>query len=137
MELKTSKNIEIRFGEVDMMNIVWHGSYPSYLEDAREAFGEKFGLSYQSYIDHRYYAPIVDLQIKYKYPLRYGCKPRIDIIYRPTEAAKIIFDYEIYDSVDNTLYCKARTIQVFMDLNYNLVLTNPEFFVKWKKKWQQ
>lgn len=137
MELRTSKDIEIRFSDVDMMKVVWHGSYPLYLEDAREAFGAEYGLTYQGYIDHNYYAPIVDMKIEYKYPLRYGVKARIDIIYRPTEAAKIIFDYEIRDSEDGRLYCKARTMQVFMDMDYNLVLTNPEFFIKWKNKWQQ
>lgn len=44
--LKAIKNITPRFSEVDSMNIVWHGSYPLYFEDAREAFGEKYGLGY-------------------------------------------------------------------------------------------
>ena len=137
MELRASKNIEIRFNEVDMMKIVWHGSYPVYLEDAREAFGAKYDLSYQGYIDNQHYAPIVDMQIQYKYPLRYGCNARVDIVYKPTEAAKIVFEYEIRDNDTDILYCKACTVQVFMDMNYNLVLTNPEFFEKWKKRWQQ
>lgn len=137
MELTTSKDIEIRFSEVDMMKVVWHGAYPLYLEDAREAFGAEYGLTYQGYIDNQYYAPIVDMQIQYKYPLRYGVKARIDITYRPTEAAKIVFDYEIRDKETNLLYCKARTVQVFMDMDYNLVLLNPDFFEKWKAKWQQ
>ena len=46
IELKASKEVEIRFSEVDSMNVVWHGSYPLYFEDAREAFGKKFGLAY-------------------------------------------------------------------------------------------
>ncbi len=137
MELTASKDIEIRFSEVDMMKVVWHGAYPLYLEDAREAFGEKYGLTYQGYIDNRYYAPIVDMQIQYKYPLRYGVIARIDITYRPTEAAKIVFDYEIHDKATNLLYCKARTVQVFMDMDYNLVLSNPDFFENWKARWQQ
>lgn len=137
MELTTSKDIEIRFSEVDMMKVVWHGSYPLYLEDAREAFGNEYGLTYEGYLDNQYYAPIVDMQIQYKFPLRYGVKARIDITYRPTEAAKIVFDYEIRDKETNLLYCKARTIQVFMDMDYNLVLLNPEFFENWKAKWQQ
>lgn len=137
MELTASKDIEVRFSEVDMMKVVWHGAYPLYLEDAREAFGEKYGLTYQSYLDNQYYAPIVDMQIQYKYPLRHGVRARIDITYRPTEAAKIVFDYEIRDKDTNLLYCKARTIQVFMDMNYNLVLLNPEFFENWKVRWQQ
>lgn len=137
MELTTSKDIEIRFSEVDMMKVVWHGAYPLYLEDAREAFGDEYGLTYEGYLDNQYYAPIVDMQIQYKFPLRYGVKARIDITYRPTEAAKIVFDYEIRDKETNLLYCKARTIQVFMDMDYNLVLLNPEFFENWKAKWQQ
>ena len=43
-ELKESKELEIRFSEVDSMNVVWHGSYPLYFEDAREAFGKKYGI---------------------------------------------------------------------------------------------
>lgn len=137
MELKASKILDIRFSEVDMMKVVWHGAYPLYLEDAREEFGAKFGLSYQGYIDNLHYAPIVDLRIQYKYPLRYGNRARIDIVYRPTEAAKIVFDYEIRDIETEVLYCKARTVQVFMDMEYNLVLTNPDFFTKWKERWHQ
>lgn len=137
MELTASKDIEVRFSEVDMMKVVWHGAYPLYLEDAREAFGEKYGLTYQGYLDNHYYAPIVDMQIQYKYPIRHGVRARIDITYRPTEAAKIVFDYEIRDKDTNLLYCKARTIQVFMDMNYNLVLLNPDFFENWKARWQQ
>ncbi len=137
MELTSSKDIEIRFSEVDMMKVVWHGAYPLYLEDAREAFGDEYGLTYEGYLDNQYYAPIVDMQIQYKFPLRYGVKARIDITYRPTEAAKIVFDYEIRDKETNLLYCKARSIQVFMDMDYNLVLFNPEFFENWKAKWQQ
>ena len=58
MELKASKEIEIRFSEVDMMGVVWHGSYALYFEDAREAFGAKYDLSYMGYVDHGFYAPI-------------------------------------------------------------------------------
>ena len=39
-KLTASRPFEVRFSEVDSMNIVWHGSYPLYFEDAREAFGK-------------------------------------------------------------------------------------------------
>ena len=42
--LKASKEFDIRFSEVDSMNVVWHGSYPLYFEDAREEFGRKYKL---------------------------------------------------------------------------------------------
>lgn len=132
--LIASKEFTPRFSEVDSMNIVWHGSYPLYFEDAREAFGEKFGLGYLFIFDNGYYAPLVDLAFHYKKPIIYGMRCRIDVYYRPTPAAKIIFDYEIYDLNDNSLCTTGRSIQVFMDQNYQLVWTNPEFYEYWKNK---
>jgi acyl-CoA thioester hydrolase len=135
MELVAEKKIEIRFSEVDVMNVVWHGSYPLYFEDAREAFGAKYGLSYQRYMDERVFAPIVELDIKYKRPILYGITPVVRIVYRPTEAAKIVFDYEIVDAETGTVFATAHSVQVFMDMNYNLMWDNPDFFVEWKKQW--
>ena len=134
MELITEKQFEIRFSEVDMMKVVWHGSYPIYFEDAREAFGAQWGLSYQRYLDEKVYAPIVELDIKYKRPLIYGMKPLVRIKYVPTQSAKIIFDYEIVDPVDGTVFVTAHSVQVFMDFNYQLILYNPEFYLKWKEQ---
>ena len=53
--LKASKEFDVRFSEVDSMNIVWHGSYALYFEDAREEFGRVFGLSYHEYIANEYF----------------------------------------------------------------------------------
>ncbi len=133
MELKTSKTFDIRFSEVDSMNVVWHGSYALYFEDAREAFGQEHDLSYMGFFDHGYFAPIVELTIQYKRPLFYGMKPRIDIIYRPTDAAKIVFDYEIRDTADDSLLVTGHSVQVFMDKNYQLVWYNPPFYQQWKE----
>lgn len=135
MELKVSKEFNIRFSEVDSMNVVWHGSYALYFEDAREAFGEKYGLTYLGYIEKGYYAPLVELKFQYKHPLKYGSKPRIDIVYRPTQAAKVIFDYEIHDTADDSLIATGTSIQVFMDLNYELVWESPEFYKEWQGRW--
>lgn len=133
--LKTSKILDIRFSEVDSMNVVWHGSYPLYFEDAREKFGEEYGLDYMSYFNNGYFAPLVDLTFHYRQPIRYGMKPRIDIIYRPTEAAKVIFDYEIRNPVDESIIATGRSVQVFMDKDYQLVWDNPPFYLEWKRKW--
>ena len=133
MELSVEKQFEIRFSEVDMMNVVWHGSYPLYLEDAREAFGAVYGLSYSRYIAENIFVPIVEMDISYKRPLRFGMKPIIKITYRPTDAAKIIFDYEIRDSETGLVHLKAQTVQVFMDREYNLMWYSPEFYTEWKK----
>jgi len=133
--LTVSREFNIRFSEVDSMNFVWHGAYSLYFEDAREAFGDKYGLGYLLIFNSGYYAPLVDLSFQYKKPLVYGMHPRVDIIYRPTEAAKIIFDYEIHDTADDSLIATGHSTQVFLDKEYKLMWTNPEFYELWKKKW--
>ena len=135
MELKSSKLLDIRFSEVDSMNVAWHGSYMLYFEDARELFGSQYDLTYMSYVRHGYYAPMVEMNIQWKKPILYGMQPRIDIIYRPTVAAKVVFDYEIHDTADESLLATAHSVQVFMDLNYQLVLYSPKFYEEWQKRW--
>lgn len=134
LELSVEKQFEVRFSEVDMMNVVWHGAYPLYLEDAREAFGEKYGLSYKLYISENIFVPIVEMTMSYKQPLRFGMRPTIKITYRPTDSAKILFDYTIYDPETGTVFLTAHSVQVFMDRDYKLMWYSPEFYTEWKKR---
>ena len=134
-ELKATVPLNIRFSEVDSMNIVWHGSYVMYFEDAREAFGKKYGIAYLDIFGQGYYAPLVDLSFKYKSPITYDMKPEITITYKPVDAAKIVFDYEITNPENGDVLATGHSVQVFMDLNYQLVWVNPEFYEEWKKRW--
>lgn len=135
-ELTARRKFDIRFSEVDSMNIVWHGSYPLYFEDAREEFGKKYGLGYMTIFTNGYYAPLVELSFKYKKPLLYEMQPIIVITYVPTESAKLVFKYEIIDERDGTVLATGKSVQVFMDKNYQLVWENPEFYQNWKKRWE-
>ena len=121
-----------RFSEVDSMRIVWHGSYALYFEDAREAFGREHGLGYMLIFGNGYYAPLVELNTKFKRPITYGMECRVEIFYRPTAAAKIVFDYEIYDDATDELLATARSVQVFIDRDYRLVWETPGFYQCWK-----
>ena len=90
-ELKTTVPLKIRFSEVDSMNIVWHGSYMMYFEDAREAFGREYGIAYLDIFGNGYYAPLVEISFKYKSPITYDMKPEITITYKPTDGSIRIF----------------------------------------------
>ena len=133
-ELVVEKELEIRFSEVDMMGVVWHGNYPLYLDDAREAFGAEFGLSYALYIRENVFVPIVKMDVDYKRPVRFGMRPVIRIEYVPTDAAKVIFDYKLYDKESGDVFLTARTVQVFMDRDYKLMWFSPDFYTQWKRQ---
>ena len=133
MILKAEKEFDVRFSEVDSMGIVWHGSYSLYFEDAREAFGKKYGLEYLYIFDTGFYAPLVELHFEYKRPLKYQDKGRIEITFRNTDAAKIIFDYKIFSADTNELIATGHSVQVFLDRDYQLVWSPPDFFLQWKQ----
>lgn len=132
--LTASKELDIRFSEVDSMNIVWHGAYVSYFEDAREAFGARYGLGYLDIFHQGFYAPLVDMHFSFKQPLIYGERARVEITYVPTEAAKLKFTYQIFGCKDNRLIATGDTTQVFLDMTYKMVLYGPDFYLQWKKE---
>lgn len=125
--------IRVRFSEVDAMAIVWHGNYVKYLEDGRETFGLEHGVGYNEIYALGYTTPIVKMELSYLRPVKYGEEVEIETRFVNSEAAKLIFDYRIYRKSDQEVVLKARTVQVFLDLDGNMELNNPAFFQQWKE----
>ncbi len=135
VSLKARTEIKVRFNEVDSLRIVWHGHYIKYLEDAREAFGKKYEMGYLDIEKHGYVSPIVKVDIDYKQQLRYGDICVAEAEYVPTAAAKLVFNYTLYRKSDMAIVAKAKTIQVFLDINnMELSLNHPQFGIEWRKK---
>ena len=126
----------MKFSEADPLGIVWHGHYIRYFEDGREAFGEAYGLKYLDFYRSNIVVPIINIQCDYKRILRYGHRIRLETTYKDTLAAKLLFDYHIYDARTNEQVASGSSVQVFMDKNsLELMLTLPQFMTDWKKKW--
>ena len=132
--LKDRTEVKVRFGEVDSMGIVWHGNYVKYIEEGRESFGHKYGISYLDIYAHDVMAPVVKMNIDFKKQVQYGDKLIIETEYVDTAAAKIIFNYKIFRKSDSELMAIASTTQVFIDLNREMILYPPDFVLDWKKK---
>jgi acyl-CoA thioester hydrolase len=134
--LSHQTEVDVRFNEADPLGIVWHGHYVRYFEDGREAFGKKFGISYLDFYKNGLAVPIVSVNCDYKKPLKYGDSVIVETTYLDTPAAKLKFDYQIYESKTKELVAVGSTMQVFVDAKtFQLQLTMPEFFEKWKTKW--
>ncbi|MDH5365922.1 MAG: acyl-CoA thioesterase [Cyclobacteriaceae bacterium] len=133
-QLKVSKEIVIRFSEVDSLGIVWHGNHVKYFEDGREEFGKQFGLGYMDVYRKGFLLPITSIHCDYKRPIEYEKPVIVEVVYVPVQAAKIIFDYTLLDKKSCTKLATGRTEQVFLDTNKELYLTNPDFYIDWKLK---
>ena len=134
--LEVEIEIPIRFSEVDSLRIVWHGNYIKYFEDAREAFGKKYQFGYLDVFEAGFVTPLVHIHCDYKKPLKYGDTVIAKAIFQNTEAAKIIFKYELYNYNTKELVATGETIQVFLTVqSQELYIITPEFMCNWKKKW--
>lgn len=126
----------IRFNEADPLGIVWHGHYIRYFEDGRESFGRKYGVSYLDFYQQGLAVPIVSVDCQYKRPLRYGDIVIVETTYVPLEAAKLQFEYKMFESKSRDLVAVGSSLQVFVDAKtFDLQLTIPPYFAAWKKKW--
>ena len=132
--LKDTTEVKVRFGEVDSMGIVWHGNYVKYIEEGRESFGKKYGISYLDIYANNVMAPVVNMNIDFKRQVQYGDILIIETEFIDHEAAKIVFHFRIYRKSNNELVATAESTQVFIDLNREMILYPPQFVLDWKKK---
>ena len=126
-----------RFEEIDPLNIVWHGRYPSYLEDARVAFGEYYQIGYMDFYYHKVIVPIKQMHIDYIAPITFGAEVTVRAQLHYSEAARLNFSYEIRDT-NNVLLTTAYTVQLFLQADTNeLCLAPPDFYISFCQSWKE
>ena len=130
--LSSKIELKVQFHECDPLQIVWHGNYLKYFEEAREDFCNQHGISYLDVKKFGFATPIVSSSCEHKLPLQYGDIFTVETTFKPTAAAKMMFSYKITNS--EKLICIGETVQVFLNEERELVLTNPPFFLNWKIK---
>ena len=134
--LTHSIEIEVKFSEADPLGIVWHGHHIRYFEDGREAFGKAHGLRYLDLYRNNIIVPIINVNCDYRRILRYSHIIRLETTYIDTPAAKLLFEYALYDVPTNKLVATGSSTQVFMHKeNMELMLTLPQFMTDWKQQW--
>jgi acyl-CoA thioester hydrolase len=133
--LKHSIDLKVRFSETDAMGVVWHGNYLKFFEDAREAFGAKYGMEYLDFFNNGYFTPIVKSEIQHKNSVYFGEDVRVNIVLEQHEAAKLIFKYEVINLAKNNCAAVGSTMQVFLSVEEReMELTKPDFYKNWEEQ---
>ncbi len=131
--------IRVRFHEVDSMHIVWHGHYVTYFEDARRAFGRRYGIDYPIFAKNKIGAPVVKIWIDYLSPALANDELEVEARLYESDGARIEFGYEIRREATRALLATGGSVQVFSSLQGELMLTWPtvvrECLDAWKDLW--
>ncbi|KGD92197.1 thioesterase [Achromobacter sp. RTa] len=64
--------IRVPFFDVDSINVVWHGHYVKYLEQARCELLDMLGYNYDAMRASGYAWPVIDLHLRYAQPAQFG-----------------------------------------------------------------
>ncbi|MBS1646973.1 MAG: acyl-CoA thioesterase [Bacteroidetes bacterium] len=133
--LTTSTDIIVKFSDCDALQMVWHGNYIKYFEDGREDFGRKFNLGYWDiYQQSGLAVPLVHIACDFKKFVFLNEVVTVQSTFIDTPAAKIIFEYKIFNS-KKELICTGESTQVFVHAQTKeLVLVTPPFYNSWKEK---
>jgi acyl-CoA thioester hydrolase len=126
----------VRFNEVDPLGVLWHGHYASYFEDARVAFGERYGLGYQAMANAGFVAPIKQMRLDYEAPLRFNQACRITAALHWSEAARLNFSYVITDEA-GAVATRGCTVQLFLSLGGELLYAKPAFYEAFCERWKR
>ena len=126
---------QIRFEEVDMLQIAWHGHFSSFFEDARIQLGKRYGIGYMDLYEHGILAPIKTVHIDFIHPLRFMEEITIEGILHYSQASRINSEYIIRNS-DNKVAATGFTVQMMLNPDYELFLTQPEYYKDFCDRWK-
>lgn len=121
--------IRVRYGETDRMGYVYYGNYAEYYEVGRVEALRTLGWSYREMEDSGIILPVYDYAIRYFRPAYYDDLLSLKTIIREIPAARIRFDYEMYNEAGVKIN-EGNTILVFVDANTKRPCPAPEEFIR-------
>ncbi|RLL45423.1 acyl-CoA thioesterase [Oceanobacillus piezotolerans] len=94
--------IEVRYQETDQMGVVYHANYLVWFEIGRTKFIEHLGLSYAEMEKSNVVSPVIDLNISYKKPIRYGEDAHVETWLIEYDGIRTVYGYEVIDENGDT-----------------------------------
>ena len=128
--LQANVEILVPFFDVDMMEVVWHGHYVKYFEEARCALLDKLGHNYRQMRDAGYAWPIIDLQVRYIRGAQFGQRIRVRADLVEWEN-RLKINYLITDVATGERMTRGSSVQVAVEIaTREMLLASPRVFVE-------
>ena len=124
----TTNPFLVRYYETDKMGIVHHSNFLRYLEIARLEWLNKLGLDYNEIEKNGIILPVVNINISYKQPAKYGDKLRVQVFVKNRPKVTIDFEYKIINQF-NKLICDAKTKICFLNEKTRKAIRCPDYIL--------
>ena len=106
----------------DYAGIVWHGSYLTWMEEARVECLRSIGVEFADLVAMGCDLPVVELSIRYHQPLRMGMTAIVKARMAAMEGVRINWDYQIQSTDGANLFATARVTLVAVDREKGKIL---------------
>nr|WP_286948012.1 acyl-CoA thioesterase [Pseudomonas sp. UBA6718] len=128
--LQAEIEMVVPFFDVDMMEVVWHGHYVKYFEEARCALLDKLGHNYRQMRDAGYAWPVIDLQLRYIRGAQFGQRIRVRADLVEWEN-RLKINYLITDVESGERMTRGSSVQVAVEIaTREMLLASPKVFVE-------
>ena len=128
--LQAEIELVVPFFDVDLMEVVWHGHYVKYFEEARCALLDKLGHNYRQMRDAGYAWPIIDLQVRYIRGAQFGQRIRVRADLVEWEN-RLKINYLITDVATGERMTRGSSVQVAVEIaSREMLLASPRVFVE-------
>ncbi|NPC92914.1 acyl-CoA thioesterase [Bacillus sp. WMMC1349] len=132
----TKKEIEVRYAETDQMGVVYHANYLIWMEVGRTALIQELGFSYAAMEKDDILSPVVDVNIRYVKPLRYGEKAVVHTWIEDYNGFKTIYGYEILNS-NGEIAVKGKTSHICVDRDSFKPVQFRKLYPEWHKVYEE
>ncbi len=104
-----------QYYETDQMGVVHHSNYIRWFEEARTAFLEDLGYSYERMEQEGIISPVLHVECDYRKMVRYGGTVRIEVSIEKFNGIKLVVGYRIFDRNTDELCTSGRTSHCFLN----------------------
>jgi acyl-CoA thioester hydrolase len=99
----------------DHGGVVWHGSYLTWMEEARIEALRSVGVDYADLVAIGCELPLVDLAVRYHKSLRMGQSAILHCRLQPPQGLRLVWENEIRSPDHQELYVTAQVTLVVVD----------------------
>ena len=107
--------VRVQPHHTDYAGVVWHGSYVTWLEEARVECWRSLGIEFADLVALGCDLPVVELSIRYHRPIQMGMAAIVKARMTQMEGVRINWDYQIHSPDGKELYVTAQVALVAID----------------------
>ncbi|MBQ7499327.1 MAG: acyl-CoA thioesterase [Clostridia bacterium] len=103
-----------QYHETDQMGMIHHSNYVKWMEEARLAFMESLGMSYDKVEEMGIISPVVSIGVEYVKPVRYNEDMIINVGVKKYTGVRLELEYEMIEESTGELRTRASSSHCFI-----------------------